>query len=123
MNEPIISPWVFYWVETMGQIRDVVNCVIGVTMFISVIFLLLALAFEKEEREEHISEEIFKRIIKILAIVGVVSVIGFMFMPSKGTMYKMLAASYMTQENIENVGESIDKIADKLVEKINKVKK
>lgn len=123
MNEPIISPWVFYWVETMNQIRDVVNCVIGVTMFISVIFLLLALAFEKEEREEHISEEIFKRIIKILAIVGVVSVIGFMFMPSKGTMYKMLAASYMTQENIENVGESIDKIADKLVEKINKVKK
>lgn len=123
MNEPIISPWVFYWVETMGQIRDVVNCVIGVTMFISVIFLLLALAFEKEEREEHISEEILKRIIKILAIVGVVSVIGFMFMPSKGTMYKMLAASYMTQENIENVGESIDKIADKLVEKINRVKK
>ena len=123
MNEPIISPWVFYWVETMGQIRDVVNCVIGVTMFISVIFLLLALAFEKEEREEHISEEIFKRIIKILAIVGVVSVIGFMFMPSKGTMYKMLAASYMTQENIENVGESIDKLADKLVEKINQVKK
>lgn len=123
MNEPIISPWVFYWVETMDQIRNVVNCVIGVTMFISVIFLLLTLAFEKEEREEHISEEIFKRIIKILAIVGVVSVIGFMFIPSKGTMYKMLAASYMTQENIENVGESIDKIADKLVEKINQVKK
>lgn len=123
MNEPIISPWVFYWVETMDQIRDVVNCVISVTMFISVIFLLLTLALEKEEREEHISEEIFKRIIKILAIVGVVSVIGFMFIPSKGTMYKMLAASYMTQENIENVGESIDKIADKLVEKINQVKK
>lgn len=123
MNEPIISPWVFYWVETMDQIRDVVNCVIGITMLISVIFLLLTLALEKEEREEHISEEIFKRIIKILAIVGVVSVIGFMFIPSKGTMYKMLAASYMTQENIENVGESIDKIADKLVEKINQVKK
>lgn len=123
MNEPIISPWVFYWAETVDQIRDVVNCVIGVTMLISMIFLLLTLALEKEEREEHISEEIFKRIIKILAIVGVVSVIGFMFIPSKGTMYKMLAASYITQENIENVGESIDKIADKLVEKINQVKK
>lgn len=123
MNEPIISPWVFYWVETMDQIRDVVNFVIGVTMLISVIFLFLTLALEKEEREEHISEEIFKRIIKTLVIVGVVSVIGFMFIPSKGTMYKMLAASYMTQENIENVGESIDKIADKLVEKINQVKK
>lgn len=123
MNEPIISPWVFYWVETMDQIRDVVNCVIGVTMLISMIFLLLTLALEKEEREEHISEKIFKRIIKILAIVGVVSAIGFMFIPSKGTVYKMLAASYMTQENIENVGDRIDKIADRLVEKINQVKK
>lgn len=123
MNEPIISPWVFYWIETMSQIKDIANAVTGVTMFISIIFLLLTLALEKEEREEHISEKIFKRIIKILAIVGVVSVIGFMFIPSKGTVYKMLAASYMTQENIENVGDRIDKIADRLVEKINQVKK
>lgn len=49
--------------------------------------------------------------------------IAYIFIPSKGTMYKMLAASYMTQENIENVREGIDKIADKLVEKINQVKK
>lgn len=123
MNEPIISPWVFYWIETMSQIKDIANAVTGVTMFISIIFLLLTLALEKEEREKHISEKIFKRIIKILAIVGVVSVIGFMFIPSKGTVYKMLAASYMTQENIENVGDRIDKIADRLVEKINQVKK
>ena len=35
----------------------------------------------------------------------------------------MIAATYITQKNIENVGESIDKIADKLVGKINQVKK
>lgn len=123
MNEPIISPWVFYWTETMGQIRDVVNAVVFTIVVISISFTLVVLAFEKEEREEHISEETFGRVIKGLIIVGVISMVGYIFIPTKETMYKMLAASYITQENIESVGESIDKIADKLVEKINQVKK
>lgn len=123
MNEPIISPWVFYWIETMSQIKDIADTVTGVTMFMSIIFLIFALSFKKEEREEHINEEIFGRITKGMIVVGIVSIIAYMFLPAKETMYKMLAASYITQENIENVGESIDKIADKLVEKINRVKK
>lgn len=51
MNEPIISPWVFYWIETMSQIKDIANAVTGVTMFISIIFLFFALLSKKEERE------------------------------------------------------------------------
>lgn len=123
MNEPIISPWVFYWIETMSQIKDIANAVTGVTMFISIIFLFFALLLKKEEREKHINEEIFGRVTKGMIVVGIVSIIACMFLPAKETMYKMLTASYITQENIENVGESIDKIADKLVEKINQVKK
>lgn len=123
MNEPIISPWVFYWTETMGQIRDVVNVVVFMIVVISISFTFMCLIYKKEDREKYISEETFGRVIKGLIIVGVISTAGYMFIPAKETVYKMLAANYMTQENIENVGESIDKIADKLVEKINQVKK
>ncbi len=123
MNEPIISPWVFYWGETIGQIRDVVNTVVFMIVVISISFTFMCLICKKEDREKYISEETFGRVIKGLIIVGVISMVGYIFIPTKETMYKMLAASYMTQENIENVGESIDKIADKLVEKINQVKK
>lgn len=123
MNEPIISPWVFYWTETMGQIRDVVNVVVFMIVVISISFTFMYLICKKEDREKYISEETFGRVIKGLIIVGVISTAGYMFIPAKETVYKMLAASYITQENIENVGESIDKIADKLVEKINQVKK
>lgn len=70
-----------------------------------------------------LNKEGYKKITKGIIIAGIISVIAYIFIPSRGTMYKMLAASYMTQENIENVGESIDKIANKLVEKINQVKK
>lgn len=123
MNEPIISPWVFYWIETMSQIRDAVNAVVFMIVVISISFTFMCLICKKEDREKYISEETFGRVIKGLIIVGVISMVGYIFIPTKETMYKMLAASYITQENIENVGESIDKIADKLVEKINQVKK
>lgn len=105
----------------MGQIRDVVNVVVFMIVVISISFTFMCLICKKEDREKYISEETFGRVIKGLIIVGVISTAGYMFIPAKETVYKMLAASYITQENIENVGESIDKIADKLVEKINQV--
>lgn len=123
MNEPIISPRVFYWTETMSQIRDVVNVVVFMIVVISISFTFMCLICKKEERKKYISKETLGRVIKWLIITGVISTVGYMFIPAKETVYKMLAASYITQENIENVGESIDKIADKLVEKINQVKK
>lgn len=123
MNEPIISPWVFYWTETMSQMRDVVNVVVFMIGVISISFTFMCLIYEKEDREKYISKETLGRVIKGLIITGVISMVGYMFIPAKETVYKMLAASYITRENIENVGESIEKIADKLVEKINQVKK
>lgn len=51
MNEPIISPWVFYWIETMSQIKDIANAVTGVTMFISIIFLIFALSLKKKKEK------------------------------------------------------------------------
>ncbi|MBD9084322.1 MAG: hypothetical protein EGP62_00105 [Dialister invisus] len=98
MNEPIISPWIFYWIETMSQIKDIADTVTGVTMFMSIIFLIFTLSFEKEEREEHISEEMFGRITKGMIVAGIVSIIAYMFLPTKETMYKMLAASYIKTE-------------------------
>lgn len=120
MNEPIISPWVFYWIETMSRIEDFAGIVITVTIPVSIPLVMFGTQIIKTGV---LSKERYKKITKGIIIAGIISVIAYIFIPSKGTMYKMLAASYMTQENIENVGESIDKIADKLVEKINQVKK
>lgn len=120
MNEPIISPWVFYWIETMSQIKDFAGIVITVTVPVSIPLVMLRTQIIKIGV---LSEERYKKITKGIIIAGIISVIAYIFIPSRGTMYKMLAASYITQENIESVGESIDKIADKLVEKINQVKK
>lgn len=58
-----------------------------------------------------------------IGIIILVSIVLVIAIPSQDTMYKMLAANYLTPANIESVGESVDKIADKVVEKINNIQK
>jgi hypothetical protein len=64
-----------------------------------------------------------RKIFFILSAIISVSVVLIIAIPSQDTMYKMLAANYLTPANIESVGESVDKIADKVVEKINNIQK
>lgn len=52
MNEPIISPWVFYWTETMGQIRDVVNVVVFMIVVISISFTFMCLICKKRRQRK-----------------------------------------------------------------------
>lgn len=121
MNEPIISPWIFYWIEVIDEMKTcfgIMGSVISVTLVLLIIF---SMNDDFDYFVEH-KEEV-QRAKKMAAIFLALAIPLNCILPTRATMYKMLAASYMTQENIENVGESIDKIADKLVEKINQVKK
>lgn len=121
MNEPIISPWIFYWIEVIDTMKTCIG-IMGSVIFITLVFLIIFSMngdfdyFVEREEEVH-------RAKKMAAIFLALAIPLNCILPTRETMYKMVAASYMTQENIENVGESIDKIADKLVEKINQVKK
>ena len=56
---------------------------------------------------------------KLLIILIVLNI----FIPSRDTFYKMIVTSYVTPANIEMIGDNVDKIADKIVDKINKVKR
>lgn len=60
----------------------------------------------------------FHSLLKILVVVTILNIM----IPSQGTFYKMIATSYVTPANIEIIGDNVDKIADKIVDKINKVK-
>lgn len=73
MNEPIISPWIFYVADVVGSI----NLVINVLMWI--LCIATAIAF-----------------------------------------YKMTVTNYITPANIDKASDIVDKITDKIIEKINK---
>ena len=121
MNEPIISPWIFYVADVVGSI----NLVINVLMWILCIATAIAFCDYMSNRSPYKEAETiqnrktFHSLLKILIVVTVLNIM----IPSQNTFYKMIATSYVTPANIERIGDNVDKIADKIVDKINKVKR
>lgn len=114
MSEPIISPWIFYYIELLGKLSSLVN--LGLILSFLVILLYLN---PNEDVEDSIQ---FKRVCKFLAGISCILLFLFIIIPDRDTAYKMLVAKYVTQENIENLGDNLDKVADKVVEKIKVIK-
>ncbi len=56
------------------------------------------------------------KLAKRVFIAGCVSIIIWLFIPSKDTCYKMLIASQVTTENIENAKETVKDVADYIIE-------
>ena len=109
--EPIISPWIFYWMD----VANAVKILMEVTTTIFIVASLLSPIWADEVEHP-------MKIIKPMIAVAVVLMTLSVFVPSKDTMYKMLITSYVTPNNIELVGGSIDTALDKLTDKVVKIK-
>lgn len=74
MGEPIVSPWIFYWIDVLGTIKE---------MFEPTLLLSGS-----------------------IAAIGALTwnILNISRYPSEETMYKMLAAQYITVDNLNTVG-------------------
>lgn len=126
MNEPIISPWVFY----VADVIVMTNVYVFLSTIVVVGILLCCYLKRVDSMKEHnlykgndedvklwtYACSVFGKLLIILIVLNI-------FIPSRDTFYKMIATSYVTPANIETIGDNVDKIADKIVDKINKVKR
>ena len=121
MNEPIISPWIFYVADVVGSINLVVNVLVWILCIVTAIAFYDYMSNRNpyKEAETIQNRKTFHSLLKILIVVTVLNIM----IPSQNTFYKMIATSYVTPANIERIGDNVDKIADKIVDKINKVKR
>lgn len=121
MNEPIISPWIFYVADVVGSINLVVNVLVWILCITTAIAFYDYMSNRNpyKEAETIQSRKTFHSLLKILIVVTALNIM----IPSQNTFYKMIATSYVTPANIEIIGDNVDKIADKIVDKINKVKR
>ena len=110
--EPIISPWTFYWMDVATALK--------MTLIALATFGLFAMVFVAMNND--IEGKPIVPAIKPIAIAMVVALFIVAFIPSKDTMYKMLVTSYITPNNIELVGGSIDNALDKLTDKVIRIK-
>lgn len=126
MNEPIVSPWMFYMIDVLVSLRHflfVIIIVLVVPLFLALCAYLSSVTDDDVDDETLEILRCVRKIFFTLCAIISVSVVLIIAIPSQDTMYKMLAANYLTPANIESVGESVDKIADKVVEKINNIQK
>ena len=105
MNEPIISPWIFYVIGTLDGF-----CI----LFLVVSLVCLALGFIVYDEYK---EDKFKLPIKFW-VVSLISLFLFIFTPAQRTAERMLIAHYCTPNTIQQISDKIEISTTKLIEMI-----
>lgn len=111
MNEPIINPWLIYWIDIATGLRTA-SIVLGV---LSIMCGFATFIVFYIDNENYIWQSKTGR---LFLYAGVIFCLLGIFVPNSNTMYKMLAVSYITPANIKTSGEFTDKAIDKILEKI-----
>ena len=144
MQEPIIIPWLIY----LANVPQTLTFALVVTVFTCVVIAVAAVFFrymakdeaktlkdrayryayqgaEKEMMAEANKREAdakkLERIAIAASIVAVVSLAICAFMPSKETCYQMIAAHYLTYENVDAVGGQAKEVVDYIFDKVDEV--
>lgn len=144
MEGPIISPWLIY----LANVPKTLTFALVVTVFSCVVIVVAAVFFrymakdeaktlkdrayryayqgaEKEMiAEAHKREADAKKLERIAIVASIVAVVSLAicaFMPSKETCYQMIAAHYLTYENVDAVGGQAKEVVDYIFDKVDEV--
>lgn len=105
---PIINPLFFYFISVTNVLRFLLLIggfgVVGVVIFVGFICCV-----------DYDTVDILKFLKKPLIIGLIVGTIGI-FVPSENTCYKMLAASLITQDNIEVVKDGTQELVNYIID-------
>lgn len=69
-----------------------------------------------KEAETIRNQKTFHSLLKILVVVTILNIM----IPARDTFYKMTVTNYITPANIDKASDIVDKITDKIIERINK---
>ena len=113
----IINPWIFYLLGFVGSIW--IACVVFLAMF-GITFGVYALVWfvEFPENDEY---PMPTYILKKWKVPLILTIAFLVFMPSEDTIYKMMIASQVTTENIDTAKETIQDVADYIIDAVKEI--
>ena len=115
--EPIINPWLIYAVNMCGSLKEVATIIaILIVLPISIIGINITMEVNKEDKEFYI------RIEKYLIGAFVVLLFLAVAIPTKEACLAMLAAYYITPDNIQAVQGNIVDFVEHLANAVKGVK-
>lgn len=119
---PIISPWWFYLIDVLGNLKLLCNPLLLIVIGICVVALLSTKWSLKEDilkLDEDKSDAGLYKDAKILCVTLLVLFVVGNFIPSKETMYTMMVAQNVTYENVEKAADIIQDSVDYIFDKFN----
>ena len=118
---PIISPWIFYLIELLSYIDSVLDVLVFIIMaaLITLIISHFCNIYYQDDDESKLVKKWLKK-----GVIGLIIVVLFAgIIPSKKTIYQMLAANYVTYENVETASDIIKDSVDYIFEKLDEEEK
>lgn len=110
MNEPIISPWVFYALFVVDNLKSAL--VLSMIIFASAIVFMPMI----------VAEEDFGKYAKRIVIFFIISGLLMVVTPDSKTLTQMIIAQQITKSNIEKAGQLTERAVDKIIEKVISIK-
>ena len=118
MNEPIISPWIFYWMSVVDNLRSFIGLIglsaAGITMWFCLYWIVTLRTNEAKSVK-------YKQKIKPLCCIALVCGALSVLIPNQTTLARMIVASYVTPQNIEIMQGEANKSVNYLINKIIEV--
>ena len=113
--EPIISPWLIYFLGVIGVVKsDTISAFIGFFVVAGLITFIIGACNQKymevtyseetlKDDDEYKFSLVAKKIGKTALIPSLIFAIFLIFLPSKNTIIGMIAAKNITRDNIASV--------------------
>lgn len=124
MNEPIISPWIFYWMDVLTSIKNFPQHLVLGALILFLIFVVVVVMTLMGEG----NDEVDAKMARVLSVakritIGYLTVFAFFtvvstFIPNQETMYKMLITSQVTPNNVEYLKNEVKATGQGLVDSI-----
>ena len=117
----IISPWVFYWIETANSLKGMLLIVVIISLIATVLLALITMcdADDYSFQDKKVIRDV-KNTVKA-AVVSLVLSTLFCLIPDSDTCYKMLAANMFTQDNINSATDYVTDVIDYAVDKVKEL--
>lgn len=121
MNEPIISPWLIYWIGRLNIIHDFC-CIAGCLLTAATIFIGMTKFIDNNYHSDATNKRLWSSLKKLVCAALFFGALAS-FIPTRDEAIAMYVAKWVTPANIEATGEFADKAIDALIEKIAKASK
>lgn len=117
----IISPWVFYWIETANNLKGMLLIVVIISLIATVLLALTTMcdADDYSFQDKKVIRDV-KNTVKA-AVVSLVLSTLFCLIPNSDTCYKMLAANMFTPDNINSATDYVTDVIDYAVDKVKEL--